>query len=80
MAAWQLGCGGITESGSNLYQDGALAVEKNGTRQCAPVATMEAPGDLTVRMDLSSGNAIYSDSITTVKVDALRGLNLIKAF
>lgn len=77
-SSWQLGCGGISESGSALYYDGALSVEKNGTRQCAPVTTMVAPGDITIRLDLSQGNAIYSDAVTTVRPEALRAYCLIR--
>lgn len=77
-SAWQLGCGGISESGSDLYYDGALSVEKSGTRQCAPVTTMVAPGDITIRLDLSQGNAIYSDAVTTVRPEALRAYCLIR--
>ena len=77
-SSWQLGCGGISESGSNLYYDGALSVEKSGTRQCAPVTTMVAPGDITIRLDLSQGNAIYSDAVTTVRPEALRAYCLIR--
>lgn len=33
-----------------------------------------------VEFDLGRKNPIYSNSVSTVRVDALRGLNLIKAF
>ena len=77
-SAWQLGCGGIDESGSVVFYDGALSAEKSGTRQCAPVTTMSAPGDITIRLDLSQGNAIYSDAVTTVRPEALRAYCLIR--
>lgn len=33
-----------------------------------------------IEFDLGRKNPIYSNSVSTVRVDALRGLNLIKAF
>ena len=33
-----------------------------------------------IGFDLGRKNPIYSNSVSTVRVDALRGLNLIKAF
>ena len=77
-SSWQLGCGGISESGSVLYYNGALSVEKSGTRQCTPATTMVAPGDITIRLNLSQGNAIYSDAVTTVRPEALRAYSLIR--
>lgn len=39
---------------------------------------MVAPGDITIRLDLSQGNAIYSDAVTTVRPEALRAYCLIR--
>ena len=37
-------------------------------------------GDITLSIDAGRLNPLYSDSVSTVRVDALRVLSLIKAF
>ena len=78
-ATWTRGGGGTDEQGPQITSSGIVNLVKKGSTQSGE-RIGGGPGDIALSIDAGRLNPLYSDSVSTVRVDALRVLSLIKAF
>lgn len=78
-ATWTRGGGGTDEQGPQITSSGIVNLVKKGSSQSGE-RIGGGTGDIALSIDAGRLNPLYSDSVSTVRVDALRVLSLIKAF
>ena len=77
-ASWTRGAGAST-NGPIIASSGCLSMQNGGNTQTQPHTT-PGGGDLAIYFDASKSSSVYQDNVSEVRVNALFGLSLIRAY
>ena len=79
VAQWTRGAGGNSANGPVIESSGSLRLQNGGLSQSAPHMT-SGSGDLILSVNASMSSSLYQENLNEVRVNALFGLSLIRAY
>lgn len=78
VAQWTRGAGAST-NGPVIESSGSLRLQNGGSSQSAPHTT-SGSGDLVLSVNASRSSSLYQENLNEVRVNALFGMSLIRAY